>query len=110
MISNLADKRVTLSISCSSWSSSNTSSMMIRFNNPIFIRPIVTRVFNKSESSSATKYTHDLLNTWYIQQNNSSDIYSQYNTNYPAYSLFQRSDKRLFLFCEQKYKIVRYES
>ena len=26
------------------------------------------------------KYTHDLLNTWYIQQNNSSDIYSQYNT------------------------------
>jgi len=31
-------------------------------------------------------------------------------TRYPAYSLFQRSDKRLLLFCEQKYKIVRYES
>ena len=40
------------------------------------------------------KYTHCLLNVWYIQQNNSPDIYSQYNTYYPAYSLFQRSDMR----------------
>ena len=56
------------------------------------------------------KYSRLLLNKWYVQQKNYSDIYSQYDTEHPTYSLFQRSDKRLLLFSEQKYKIVRYES
>ncbi len=93
-MSNLADKRVTFSISCPLWSSSNTSSMIIRFNNPILILPIPAVVFNTSDKFIGDKRTHRSLNIWYVQQNNSSDIYSQYNTNYPAYSLFQRSDKR----------------
>ena len=54
IISNLADKRVTLSISWPLWSSSNTSSIIIRFNRPILILPITTFVFKTSESSSAT--------------------------------------------------------
>ncbi len=43
-ISNLAERRAIFNISFPDWSSSNTSSMMIRFSNPISILPMVNSV------------------------------------------------------------------
>ena len=53
-ISNLAERRVTFNISFPDWSSSNTSSIMIRFSSPISILPIVNSVPITRESSLAT--------------------------------------------------------
>ena len=53
-ISNLAERRVTFSISFPDWSFSSKSSMMIRFNNPMSIRPMVSLLPSMEASSLAT--------------------------------------------------------
>ena len=53
-ISNLAERRVTFSISLPDWSSRSRSSMMMRFSNPMFIRPMEILLFSMEASSLAT--------------------------------------------------------
>ena len=53
-ISNLADRRLILTISFASSSFNDRSVIMMRFSRPMSIRPMLTSVFSKDDSSLDT--------------------------------------------------------